>query len=119
MVTVSARSTGSTALLKEMCNHPDGNMFLPITASGDEAYLYTNYECRPGTVGKIYMKTQWRDWDVLDGENVGFASVKGTWNNCNASVTPWNTGLTSEEYEPVAAKIRLAEKCRGYDRLSR
>lgn len=90
--------------LKEMCNHPDGNMFLPITASGNEAYLYTNYECRPGTVGKIYMRRNGGNWDVLDGENVSFASVRGTWNNCNASVTPWNTGLTSEEYEPVAAK---------------
>jgi secreted PhoX family phosphatase len=90
--------------LKEMCNHPDGNMFLPITPSGDEAYLFTNFECRPGTVGKIYMKRNGGKWDILDGENVSFASVKGTWNNCNASVTPWNTGLTSEEYEPVAAK---------------
>lgn len=90
--------------LKEMCNHPDGNMFLPITPSGDEAYLYTNYECRPGNVAKIYMKRNGGNWDVLDGENVSFASVNGTWNNCNASVTPWNTGLTSEEYEPVASK---------------
>ncbi len=90
--------------LKEMCNHPDGNMFLPITDSGNEAYLYTNYECRPGTVGKVYMRRTGDGWEVLDGENVSFASVKGTWNNCNASVTPWNTGLTSEEYEPVAAK---------------
>ena len=88
--------------LKEMCNHPDGNMFLPITQSGDEAYLFTNYECRPGTVGKIYLKRNGAMWDVVDGENVDFASVRGTWNNCNASVTPWNTGLTSEEYEPVA-----------------
>lgn len=90
--------------LKEICNHPDGNMFLPITASGDEGYLFTNYECRPGTVGKIYMKRDGKKWDIVDGENVNFDSVLGTWNNCNASVTPWQTGLTSEEYEPVAVK---------------
>ncbi len=90
--------------LKEMCNHPDGNMFLPITPSGDEAYLYTNFECRPGNVAKIYMKRNGKGWDILDGENVDFAAVKGTWNNCNASATPWNTGLSSEEYEPVAVK---------------
>lgn len=90
--------------LMEMCNHPDGNMFLPITSKGDEAYLYTNFECRPGNVGKIYMKRNGEKWDVLDGENVNFDKVKGTWNNCNASVTPWNTGLSSEEYEPVSAK---------------
>ncbi len=90
--------------LKEVCNHPDGNMFLPITASGDEAYLFTNYECRPGTIGKVYMKRNAKGWDIVDGENVNFAAVQGTWNNCSASVTPWNTGLSSEEYEPVAGK---------------
>ncbi len=95
--------------LKEMCNHPDGNMFLPITASGDEAYLYTNYECRPGTIGKIYMKRDGDQWQVLDGENVNLDAVKGSWNNCNASVTPWNTGLSSEEYEPLAAKAGWQE----------
>ena len=43
-------------------------------------------------------------WNVLSGENVNFDAVHGTWNNCNASVTPWNTGLSCEEYEPVALK---------------
>ncbi|WP_051305395.1 alkaline phosphatase PhoX [Desulfogranum mediterraneum] len=90
--------------LKEICNHPDGNMFVPISASGDEAYLFTNYECRPGAIAKVYMKRNGKSWEILDGENLSFAGVQGTWNNCNASVTPWNTGLSSEEYEPVAAK---------------
>jgi len=90
--------------LMNICNHPDGNMFLPVTESGDEAILFTNYECRPGSVAKVYMKRDGDSWKILDGENVSFASVNGTWNNCNASVTPWNTGLTSEEYEPVAGK---------------
>ena len=87
-----------------MCNHPDGNMFLPITSDGSVGYLYTNYECRPGTVGKVMIQKAGDKWEVVDGENVDFASVNGTWNNCNASVTPWNTGLTSEEYEPTAGK---------------
>jgi secreted PhoX family phosphatase len=90
--------------LKEMCNHPDGNMFLPITSSGDAGYLFTNFECRPGNVAKMYLKRNQGRWDVLDGENINFASVRGTWNNCNASTTPWNTGLSSEEYEPMAVK---------------
>lgn len=95
--------------LKIMCNHPDGNMFLPINTDGTIAYLYTNYECRPGTVGKIYMAKNGKGWDILDGENVNFDAVHGTWNNCNASVTPWNTGLSSEEYEPVATKTGWRE----------
>lgn len=90
--------------LIDICNHPDGNMWLPIGESGDAAYLFTNYECRPGNVARVYLAKTADGWEVKDGENVSFASVKGTWNNCNASVTPWNTGLTSEEYEPVSAK---------------
>jgi len=90
--------------LKIMCNHPDGNMFLPINEAGTIGYLYTNYECRPGAVGKIYIEKQGAGWAVLDGENVNFDDVYGTWNNCNASVTPWLTGLSSEEYEPIAVK---------------
>jgi hypothetical protein len=87
-----------------MCNHPDGNMFIPITPSGNEAYLFTNFECRPGTIAKVYLKNNGTNWEVVDGENLRFDKVKGTWNNCNASVTPWKTGLSSEEYEPMAVK---------------
>ncbi len=88
------RVDGSTQFF---CNDPDGNMWLPITAN--EGYLYTNFECRPGAVSKLYLR---RDasgmWQAIEGERVVFDAVRGTWNNCNASVTPWNTGLTSEEY---------------------
>ncbi len=38
-------------------------------------------------------------------ENVDFSGVKGGWIHCASSVTPWNTHLGSEEYEPDA-KVR-------------
>lgn len=83
-------------------NNPDGNMFLPTAERGDEGYLYTNFESRPGGVTKLYIrKGEKGAWEVIEGENVDFMPVGGTWNNCFASVTPWNTGLTSEEYEPA------------------
>jgi secreted PhoX family phosphatase len=88
--------------LQVVCNHPDGNMFLPANEKGTEGYLFTNYECRPGNMSKLYMRQNGKTWDVLEGENVDFANVNGTWNNCGGSVTPWNTALTSEEYEPFA-----------------
>ncbi|MEP6986549.1 MAG: alkaline phosphatase PhoX, partial [Chloroflexota bacterium] len=83
------------------CNNPDGNMFLPTTSTGTEGYLYSNWECVPGGVSKLYIK-QGSDgtWTSIEGQNVDFSSVNGTQNNCNASVTPWNTALTSEEYAP-------------------
>ncbi|MBK9749643.1 MAG: DUF839 domain-containing protein [Chloroflexi bacterium] len=40
---------------------------------------------------------------MVDGQMVNFSGVNGTWTNCGSSVTPWNTGMTSEEYEPIAS----------------
>ena len=90
--------------LQHVCNAPDGNMWLPTAADGSEGYLYTNYECQPGAVGRLYLKRDGKAWQVLEGENVDFSGVAGTWNNCGASVTPWNTGLSAEEYEPFATQ---------------
>jgi secreted PhoX family phosphatase len=90
---------GSYALT---CNQPDGNTFLAIDEQGTEGYLYTNYECRPGAVGKMYISHDGEQWQIAEGENVNFDGVNGTWNNCGTSLTPWNTTLTSEEYEPFA-----------------
>jgi secreted PhoX family phosphatase len=88
----------------QICNQPDGNVFLPTNSDGTEGYLYTNYECRPATLGKMYIRQRsgGEGWEILEGENVDFASVNGTWNLCGSTATPWNTTLTSEEYEPVA-----------------
>jgi secreted PhoX family phosphatase len=88
--------------LQVVCNQPDGNMFLPTNKNGTEGYLYTNYECRPGGVGKMYIRKGDKGWQVLEGENVNFASVKGTWTNCGISGTSWNSVLSAEEYEPPA-----------------
>ncbi len=89
--------------LQYVNNDPDGLMWLPI-GDGNQGWLYINYEGIPGGVGRVYldMNAEGR-YDVLDGQMVDFSSVNGTWTNCGSSVTPWNTGLTSEEYEPIAA----------------
>jgi len=42
---------------------------------------------------------------VTSYENVSFAGVNGGWIHCASSVSPWNTHLGSEEYEPDA-KVR-------------
>ena len=42
---------------------------------------------------------------VADYGNIDFAAINGLWIPCAASLTPWNTHLGSEEYEPDA-KVR-------------
>ena len=37
--------------------------------------------------------------------NVDTSGVNGLWITCGASISPWNTHLSSEEYEPDATKI--------------
>ncbi len=85
-----------------ICNQPDANMFLPTVEDGSEGYLYSNFECEPGAVSRSYIRFNGETWDVLEGENVDFSSVMGTWVNCGGAVSPWNTALTAEEYEPIA-----------------
>ncbi len=90
--------------LLAICNHPDGNMWLPTADDGSEGNLFSNYECQPGAVSRLYIRNNGKTWDVLEGENVDFSGVNGTWNNCGAIVSPWNTGMTGEEYEPFATQ---------------
>jgi secreted PhoX family phosphatase len=86
--------------MMNVCNNPDGNMFLPTATDGSEGYLYTNWECSPGGVSKVYIKRTEGKWSSLEGESVDLLAAGGTQNNCNASVTPWGSALTSEEYPP-------------------
>ncbi len=81
----------------DVCNDPDGNMFLSTDAS--KAVLYTNIECGVGGVSKLWLERGANgDWAAVKGEMVDFIPVNGTSNNCGASVTPWGTAMTSEEY---------------------
>lgn len=43
--------------------------------------------------------------EVVDYDPISFSDVNGGWIHCAASLSPWNTHLGSEEYEPDA-KVR-------------
>ena len=45
----------------------------------------------------------------MDANKVDFSDVDGLWVPCNGSLTPWNTHLGSEEYEPDARQFELEE----------
>lgn len=46
--------------------------------------------------------------------NVDTSSVNGLWITCGASLSPWNTHLSSEEYEPDAATIATNTQFAAY-----
>lgn len=95
-------------------NNPDGNMWLPIDETGTSGWMYTNWEVEPGGVSRLFYRQTADGWEVLDGGMVDFSSVNGTWTNCGASVSPWNTALTAEEYEPIASDFNTVSSMDEY-----
>ncbi|WP_266078175.1 PhoX family protein [Haladaptatus caseinilyticus] len=95
-------------------DNPDFNGFVPAdrcaktaksAGKGNrEGYLFTNWETQPGMVSRLHIRQRGKNgaWEVIEKMNVDFGGVEGTWNNCFGTVTPWQTPLTSEEYEPSA-----------------
>jgi secreted PhoX family phosphatase len=85
-------------------NDPDFNGFVPSSENDNEGYLFTNWEDTPGLVSRLHLTRSGAAgaWQVREKMNVDFRPVEGTWNNCFGTVSPWNTPLTSEEYEPDA-----------------
>ncbi len=89
-------------------DRPDFNGFVP-GKHPNEGYLFTNWEDVPGMVSRLHLSMPGRrgrsashEWEVIGKQNVDFRPVEGTWTNCFGTVSPWNTPLTSEEYEPDA-----------------
>jgi secreted PhoX family phosphatase len=54
------------------------------------------------SISKIDQNRATGELTVTDLKKVDFSSVGGLWIPCNGSLTPWNTHLGSEEYEPDA-----------------
>lgn len=95
-------------------DNPDGIMWLPTNEEESEGTLFVNYEGIPGGVMELSLSYSEMAWTVNGGSMVDFSSVYGTWINCGSAVTPWNTGLTSEEYEPFAGDLANVEMMTEY-----
>lgn len=85
-----------TTLIKSS-NDPDFNGVISDGATG--FYVYTNWEDRPGGMGRIHvdnLTASGYGTVTLDGM-VDFSGVEGTWVNCFGTVSPWGTPLSAEE----------------------
>ncbi len=109
---------------------PDGNSLMEIPgmrtddpAASSRLALVTNFEYRevppdypdvttytsywsklPMTTGLTRVDQDRRSGalEVVDYNHISFAGVQGGWIHCASSLSPWNTHLSSEEYEPDA-----------------
>lgn len=111
-------STGTPAYF--VSDAPDSNSLLnPI---GGKLYMVTHYEYQTiDAAGRsaygivpASMSLSTLEQDKKTGEltpkavkKIDFSSVNGLWIPCNGSLSPWNTHLGSEEYEPDARSFEL------------
>ena len=105
---------------------PDGNSLLSLAnptvpgVTGNTVFLVTQYEykTRNNTGASMYgqlpspITVTTLDQDKTTGAlkavkhfNVDTKPVNGLWITCASSLSPWNTHLSSEEYEPDAVNI--------------
>lgn len=97
---------------------PDANSLLkPIAGAGGKLHLVSHFEydsldnANSDAYGRVpaSMSITTLTQDKISGEltvagveKIDFSGTKGLWIPCNGSLSPWNTHLGSEEYEPDA-----------------
>jgi len=86
-------------------NSNEHTSLLPV---GKRLFSVSQHETRPGAFFLLELD-QNRDTGELSAINqwqLDQSETWGGWVHCAASVTPWNTHLASEEYEPNAAVLK-------------
>ena len=95
---------------------PDSNSLLSVNGKSGKLYLLNHYESVPSSIGELpkalVLNTVEQDkktgeLKVTDMKPVDFSKDGGIWTPCAGSLSPWNTHLGSEEYEPDAKAHEL------------
>jgi secreted PhoX family phosphatase len=105
------RDYQGTPILEE-----DGSDFVSVSADftsllhlGKKIYSVTHFESQPGG---MYLSELVQDakgiLTPVSTRSIDFSKWGGLWTPCAGSVTPWNTHLGSEEYEPNARTYESA-----------
>jgi len=93
-------------------DNPD---FSSLMVVNDRIFTITQVEARPGA---FFLSELNQDdsgnLSVKSMEQLDQSSIRGGWNHCAGSVTPWNTHLASEEYEPDAKVAGSADAMATY-----
>lgn len=61
------------------------------------------------TLTKLYQNIETGELKVVEADKVDFSAANGLWVPCNGSLSPWNTHLGSEEYEPDARQFEIEQ----------
>lgn len=96
---------------------PDANSLLNVNGNSGKLYMVNHFESMPekglGNMPKaLYLNTVKQDkktgeLKITDINPIDFSADGGVWTPCAAVLSPWNTHLGSEEYEPDARAHEL------------
>ena len=91
---------------------PDSNTLLSVNGKSGKLYMVNHYESMPSnTIGNMpktmFLNTvkqnkKTGELTVTDMSPIDFSADGGIWTPCAGTLSPWNTHLGSEEYEPDA-----------------
>jgi hypothetical protein len=91
---------------------PDSNTLLSVNGKSGKLYMVNHYESFPGNsignmpeamfLNTVEQNKKTGELTVTDISPIDFSSYGGIWTPCAGSLSPWNTHLGSEEYEPDA-----------------
>lgn len=89
----------------KISNSNDFSSLLPV---GDKLFMVSQFETRPAAmyISELNQDKNTGKLTIKSTKNIDFSKFNGLWVPCAGSVTPWNSHLGSEEYEPNAAKIK-------------
>lgn len=82
----------------------DSNDFTSLLKVGSKLYSVAQFESQPGGMflSELSQNPSTGHLEVVSTKALDLSGIDGIWNPCAGSVTPWNTHLGSEEYEPEA-----------------
>ena len=81
----------------------NSNDFNSLHQVGEDLYLVSHFETRPGAMYLTKLEQDAQGNLTPEATRlIDFSGVYGGWVHCAGTVTPWNTHLGSEEYEPDA-----------------
>ncbi|MGD9171593.1 MAG: DUF839 domain-containing protein [Candidatus Thiodiazotropha sp.] len=83
----------------------NSNDFASLLPVDDSLYMVSHFEDRPAAMylTELNQDSTTGELTALRSRPLDFSAVNGGWVHCAGSVTPWNTHLGSEEYEPDAS----------------
>lgn len=96
----------------KISNNNDFSSLLPI---GDKLFMVSQFETRPAAMYITELeKTENGHLKAISTKNIDMSHINGLWVPCAGSVTPWNSHLSSEEYEPNARAVKADGSINSY-----